>query len=299
MAKTVIQSFKDFSSNLEITDLQSTIVANCRRNVTTKIGKVLELHPEGSKVIGSWARNTLTRRLSEADVDVMVILHHGKNLGWVDSAGATKALDKFKDILQKAYPSTTMRRDVNCITMKLSNFRLDVVPAFKYTGVNGSADYYVIPDSVRNQWVPTDPFTFASWMTAVNTRMNGKFKPLIKMVKAWNRHQGWPIRSLHLEAMLYYHFKNYERDYTMDSMLKVFFDSLPNYLLQACYEPVKKDRLDDYLDTSSKRTRIGAYNKAKKAAEASSNALAWSALSQVNAINTWKILLGEFYPNYG
>jgi hypothetical protein len=79
--------------------------------------------------------------------------------------------------------------------MQFSEFRLDVVPAFKYDG-----DYYSIPDSVRQVWVDTDPFTFAERITTVNTNMGGTFVPLIKMVKAWNRNVGWPIRSFHLNA---------------------------------------------------------------------------------------------------
>jgi len=299
MATTIIQSFNEYSKNLEITNLQTSTVANCRRNVTTKIGKVLSLHPEESKVIGSWARNTLARRLSEGDVDVMVVLHYGNNIGWTGNDGVVKCLDKFKEILQKAYPSTPMRRDVNCITMQLSQFRLDVVPSFKFTGSNGGGDYYVIPDSKRNQWIPTDPFAFASLMTNVNTVMKGDFKPLIKMVKGWNRENGWPIRSLHLEAMMYHHFNNYIQTYTMDSMLKVFFANLPSYLSAPCFEPIKNDRLDDYLDSSSTRTRISAYNKAKKAAELSHNAFSWKSISPEKSIKIWKILLGEFYPNYG
>ena len=264
MATTIPESFRQYASNLEITDLQSNIVANCRKNVTKKLGNNLSLHPEESKVIGSWDRRTLTRRLSEADVDVMVILHHGNNSAWASNDGAVKALDKFKDILQAAYPSTNMRRDVNCITMSLSRFRLDVVPAFKYSGTNGGASYYTIPDSVRQQWVPTDPFSFATWMTRVNTTMSGDFKPLIKMVKGWNREQGWPLRGLHLEALMYHRYKTYKQTYTMDSMLKIFFEHLPDYLARPCYEPVKNDRLDDYLDSSSARTRASCNQESTK-----------------------------------
>lgn len=187
-----------------------------------------------------------------------------------------------------------MRRDVNCITMRLSQFRLDVVPAFKQ-----DAGYYTIPDSVRREWVPTDPFSFATWMTRVNTTMGGDFKPLIKMVKGWNREVGWPLRSLHLEAMMYHRYKSYKQTYTFDSMLKVFFENLPNYLRYPCYEPVKNDRLDEYLDTSSTRTRAAAIAKAEKAAELSAAAYSWAGSDPARSIRIWKTLLGEFFPSYG
>ena len=248
MATTVKQSFKEYSSNLEITNRQQEKVSNCRNNVTNAIAKELTLNDERSKVIGSWDRHTLTRYLSEADVDVMVILHYGDNKHWETSSGTGACLDKIKQILQDKYPDTTMRRDVNCVTMQLSDFRLDVVPAFKY-----KQGYYVIPDTSRSEWVPTNPFEFADLMTNINTNMDGCFKPLIKMVKGWNRDEGWPIKSFHLENIMYHRYHTYSESYTYSSMLAMFFKYLPDYLRYACYDPVTSDQLDDYLDTGNKR----------------------------------------------
>ena len=77
MAVTVKQAFQQFSSNLEITDRQTTLVARRRQNVVSALKEGLTLHKAESKVIGSWDRRTLTRYLFEADVDVMVILNYG------------------------------------------------------------------------------------------------------------------------------------------------------------------------------------------------------------------------------
>jgi hypothetical protein len=52
MATTVRQAFQQFSSNLEITDRQTTLVSNRRQNVVSALKKSLILHPEESKVIG-------------------------------------------------------------------------------------------------------------------------------------------------------------------------------------------------------------------------------------------------------
>ncbi|HEV2402653.1 MAG TPA: hypothetical protein VGS08_00440 [Candidatus Saccharimonadales bacterium] len=247
MATTVKQSFKEYLTNLELTDRQQTTVSNCRQNVTKALEKELVLHDERSKVIGSWDRHTLTRYLSEADVDVMVILHYGKNKAWDSSEGAQLVLDRFRQILQAKYPKTTMRSDTNCVTMALTEFRLDVVPAFKHE--NG---YYRIPDTSRDKWVPTNPFTFADYMTNINTNMDNCFKPLIKMVKGWNREERWPIKSFHLECMMYHRYHEYTQAYTYSSMLALFFKDLPNYLRHWCYDPVMQDRLDDYLGTGDR-----------------------------------------------
>src|SRR4051812_26851862 len=95
MATTIKQSFAAYASNLEITDRQESIVSNCRANVADKIGAVLTLHQERSRVIGSWDRNTLTRYLKEGDVDVMVILSYGAHKEWDTPDGTIRCLDRF------------------------------------------------------------------------------------------------------------------------------------------------------------------------------------------------------------
>lgn len=295
MATTITQSFKDYSSNLEITDRQESLVSTAQKNVVDAIGNEITLYSgEESQLIGSWDRNTLTRYLSEGDVDVMVVMNYGSNKNWNTPSGAVACLDKFKDILDKTYPNTTKRRDENCITLQFSEFRLDVVPAFKYKG-----GYYSIPDTSKSAWVQTNPIAFAKLITDVNKQMNGRFIPLIKMVKGWNREVGWVIRSFHLECMMYAHYKNYTQGFTYPSMLKVFFDKLPEYLNHYCYEPVRGERVDSYMAGEDLKTAI---NKAKRAAEKSKKAMEYEE-SYPNtpkyAIEEWEDLLGEFFPAYG
>lgn len=295
MATTINQAFQEFSSNLELTDRQESLVSTRRQNVVKALREELKLHDEGGKVIGSWDRHTLTRYLHEADVDVMVVLHYGDNNHWETSDGTIACLDRFRKILDKAYPGTQKRRDRNCITMKFSEFRLDVVPAFKY--IEG---YYRIPDSVRKLWVPTNPFDFAQKISAVNKTMGGAFLPLIKMVKAWNRNVGWPIRSIHLESLMYNRYKTYPQGYSYPSMLSAFFQALPSYLSTACYDPSMGDRLDGYLDSIAVKTgRQVAIEKAQAAAAAAKEAYEDQEHYPSVAINEWKSLMGEFFPSYG
>lgn len=298
MATTIKQSFSDYASNLELSTKQTSLVSNRRANVVKAIKQELTLHTDESKVIGSWDRNTLTRYLFEGDVDVMVVLHHGKNEDWDNADGTIKSLDKFKNILDDTYPDTPKRRDENCITMQFSEFRLDVVPAFKMT-----SGKYKIPDAVRKKWIYTDPISFADKITKVNKTMEGSFIPLIKMIKGWNREVGWPIRSFHLECMMYARYKTYTKSYTYNSMVKVFFEHLPDYLASPTYDPITGERVDLYLDNIATITkRQIAINKAKRAAEKSKEAFEDETKYPNNlsiSIGEWKALLGEFFPAYG
>jgi hypothetical protein len=296
MATTVIESFQQFASNLNITDRQETIVSNCRKNVVEKIGEKLSLHSQQpSKLIGSYDRDTLIRYLSEGDVDVMVVLHYGDNQHWDNDEGAARVLNRFKAILEEAYPETVCRIDRNCVTMKLSQFRLDVVPAFRF-----KEGYYTIPDTYRGKWLQTDPVGFAEEVTRINKNMERDFVPVIKMIKGWNREFSKPLRSFHLECIMVNHYRNYTQSFTYHSMANVFFTKLPDYLRSAAYDPITKDRVDLYLDNSSLNNSREEYvNRAAKAAKLAEEAYKDSEKYPSIAIEEWKKLFGEFFPSYG
>lgn len=296
MATTVKESFRQFAANLNITDRQETIVSNCRSNVAAKLGAKLTLYPEQpSKLIGSYDRDTIIRYLTEGDVDVMVVLNYGAHKEWDNKEGVPKVLNRFRSILVEAYPDTVCRVDRNCVTMELSQFKLDVVPAFRY-----KEGYYTIPDTYRSQWLETDPVAFAEEITRINKNMDGSFVPLIKMLKGWNRELTKPLRGFHLECIMVKHYSAYDKSYTYDSMVKVFFSNLPTYLGGATHDPIRGDRVDLYLDNDSLGySRQALVNKAKKAAEAAEEAYEDGEKYPSVAIGEWKDLLGEFFPAYG
>ncbi len=296
MPTTVNQSFQKFKENLEITDKQSQAISNCRVNlVNVFVESHISLHNQKTRVIGSYDRNTLIRPLSNGDVDLMIILHYDDNKDCYTSDGTIKILDKFKYILDKEYPDTTKRRDRNCITMELSNFRLDVVPAFFDTSGN-----YEIPDSIDKKWIVTNPIKFAEKITSINKTMGEAFIPLIKMVKAWNKENGDYLNGYHIECMMYHRYILYTRGYTYDSMLKVFFENLPSYVQSNCIDPITSESVDSYLGEYYDDKRKNAIKKAEKAKEISSLAFSKSENGdEKGSIELWKNLLGYYFPCYG
>lgn len=295
MATTIDAAFSQYKSNLEITDRQEAMVSTRRASAVSALAAALTLNTEQSKVIGSWDRHTLTRFLSEGDVDVMVILNYGAHKSWDTPDGTVSALDRFKSILTAAFPSATVRRDRNCVAIQFSEFRLDVVPAFSNNG-----GYYEIPDTARRKWLQTDPIAFATRMTAVNKAMDGDFIPLVKMVKGWNRNEGWPIKSFHLECLMYERYELYTKGYTYPSMLNAFFADLPNRLSLPVHDPVRGDRVDGYMDEGSPSRRLKAIAKARSAALKSAEAYVdQDKYGPAVAIPEWKALLGTFFPAYG
>lgn len=300
MAMTVTQSFAEFATNTNITDRQAQTVSGCRYNVVEKLKSEVELHPDQpSLLIGSYDRDTLPRLLSKGDVDVMVVMHYTHNAGWHTADGTTYALQKFQRVLAAAFKDTPCGVDRNCVTLKYSQFRLDVVPAFYFN--DGS---YAIPDTYRRAWLPTQPKQFKERITALNKSMDGSFVPLVKMIKAWNAQ--WTttrIRSFHLECMIALACAQYTQRYTYSSLANVVFASLATYLAGPIYDPVSGDRLDQYLDTSSQPsdrvTLVRRAQAAAKAAEAAENAGNSIGSLPKTAIDQWKAIFGEFFPAYG
>lgn len=296
MAVTVKESFNQFATNLNITDRQVTLVSTRRKNVVDTLEEKLSLHSEQpSKLIGSYDRDTMIRYLSESDVDVMVVLHYGNNKEWDNKEGVTKALNRFKKILEDSFPNVICNIDRNCIIMKFSEFRLDVVPAFRFTD-----GHYTIPDTYRGAWLKTNPIKFAEEVTRINKNMDGCFIPLIKMIKGWNRNFSKPLRGFHIECMMMKHYKDYKQSYTYDSMINIFFSRLPEYLKSASYDPILGDRVDLYLDNSSLgNARENFINRAKKAAASADEAFEDREKYPSVSIKEWKELLGDFFPSYG
>ena len=65
-----------------------------------------------------------------------------------------------------------------------------------------TSEGYDIPDRVLGRWIKTNPDIHSAATTAKNKTLGGKWVPLVKMLKRWNRSAGGPIRpSFLIEVM--------------------------------------------------------------------------------------------------
>lgn len=196
MATTVDQSFREFKKRLEITDLQAT-------TVSTRQSTVRQVVQAGATVLddfltGSYARSTMIAPLKDADIDIFMVLDasyftffNGQN------GGPAGLLDWIKRILLKTYTQTpSISRNGQAITIRFSDFVVDVVPGFYRSGGG-----FLIPNSFNGSWIATDPKIHVKLMSESNAVHNGDLVPLVKMIKAWNKENGDYLRSFHLEMM--------------------------------------------------------------------------------------------------
>ena len=146
MPTTIAAGFQRLKESLEITTLQSGTVSGRQQRVRDAVSK--EMTVLSDFLTGSYQRNTMIAPLSDADVDVFVVL----DPSYYEQNGQASLLDKVKRAIGKTYTDTKISRDGQAVTVKFSDFYVDVVPGFHRQGGG-----FLIPDSYGQRWIETDP----------------------------------------------------------------------------------------------------------------------------------------------
>jgi hypothetical protein len=188
---SVTAAFEEFRGNLEITDLQASMVAARQERVRASAADGLTVLD--SFLTGSYRRGTLIGPMRNADVDIVLVLDRSYR-----KRGATAVLDLTKKNLQAKYPNSNISRNGQAVTIRFSDFNVDVVPAFRGWW---DTDSFEICNSGDDAWIRTRPHKHIAISSKVNKRSAELVVPAVKMLKAWNRTAGRPLRSFHLEVL--------------------------------------------------------------------------------------------------
>ena len=286
MTTTIDQGFKSLSSNLEITDLQES-------GVSTRQKSIREVMEAGLTVLdsflgGSYRRNTMIAPLSEADVDIFVVL----SAKHFEVDGQLALLNKVKAVLRKTYTKTPeISANGQAVTIVFTDFRVDVVPTFNRKGGG-----YLIPDSQIGRWIGTDPTKHVELWTAANKQHDGDLVPLIKMLKGWNKSRNL-LRSFHLECLALSVFNNVTIT-NSPSGVRYFFDKAREKIKFKLPDPAGYS--DDVAAHVSKQTEIDAIVKRLDwAYERSKEAEALAAKGDMpKAFEKWSLVFKDYFPAY-
>lgn len=293
MATTIEGAFSTFKLNLEITGLQKSTVSTRQQNVREAIDK--ELFVEDSFLTGSYSRSTMIAPLKEADIDIFVVLdskyyrqYNGQN------GGQAGLLDLLKRTLKKTYPQTPdISRNGQAVTITFTDFIVDVVPAFNRQGGG-----YLIPNSISQKWISTNPKKQNEMWTEENQTHNGDLVPLIKMTKCWNKTINSYFGSFHLEVMVL-NILHPVKISNFPSGVRFFFDRARNYVTKKNPDPAGyEDDVGLYLNTQQKIddavSRLEtAYKRSLKAEDYASR------YNTIDAIDMWRLIFGNYFPAYG
>ena len=287
MPSTVYEGFEKLRENLEITGLQKTTVSIRQGNVREALEK--ELRVLDSFLIGSYSRHVMISPLSEADVDIFVVL----DSSYFETNGQANLLDRVKKVLLKTYTRTPeIKKDGRAVTISFEDFKVDVVPAFNRQGGG-----YLISDSKKGEWISTNPKIHDEVLTRENTTHNGNLVPVIKMIKGWNKNIGHPFISFYLELIAIEVFKNVQiTDYP--SGMRYFFDKGREKIKYKVKDLVDYGGEINGLDTiGSVPGAVEIFHREyDRAVEAERLTTQWL---YSDAIIQWRKIFGDYFPIYG
>lgn len=293
MAVGIPQAFQQFRQNLEITSLQGTTVSSRQKAVREVIQAGMKVHD--SFLTGSYQRNTMIAPLSEVDIDIFFVLdssyfHHYNN----QNGGQAGLLDWVKRTLKRTYATTPdISRNGQAVTIRFTDFTVDVVPGFNRQGGG-----YLIPNSIRQSWLSTDPKKHVELVSASNTAHNGSLVPLIKMLKCWNRAHSKFFRSFHLEVLALRVLTNVTIS-DFGSGARFFFDKARPLISVQVPDPAGYgDDVGNYISGQEKIDEaVGklqlAFERAVKAEQFASRG------NNRAAIEMWGRIFGDHFPAYG
>lgn len=293
MASTIEQGFRELKQNLEITGLQQSTVSTRQKSVRA----VMEagLNVSDSFLTGSYSRSTMIAPLNEADLDIVFLLDNNYFYHYNNQNGGQAALlDLVKRTLLRTYSKTPdISRNGQAVTIRFSDFSVDVVPGFNRNGGG-----YLIPNSITQTWISTDPRKHVAISTAANSYHNGNFIPLVKMLKGWNRNIGRYFRSFHLEVMA---LAVLERVTISDfpSAVRFFFDKARDAVAHKNPDPAGYGGdVGAYVNTPEKI--LEAVSKLQRAYELAQRAEQSASIYRIpDAFEYWRRLFGDNFPAYG
>ncbi len=292
MASTIKQSFQILKENLEITDLQEENVSTRQNSVRSVLEA--ELTIKETFLTGSYSRSTMIAPLNDADIDIFAVLdvsyyynYNGKN------GGQAGLLDLIKRTLRKRYTKTPdISRNGQAVTIRFDDFQVDVVPAF-YRQDGG----YLIPNSISQSWIGTDPKKHVEIMSSANRAHQGDLVPIVKMIKCWNKNIGSYFRSFHLEVLALYIFEKVTiSDFA--SGMRYFFDKGREYITKQNPDPAGfGGDIGNYINTREKIEEAVqklqlAYERALKAENFDSRGCV------KDAIEMWIKIFCNYFPAY-
>lgn len=189
---SVQSHLRNLSSNLNLKDDEKDKITKSINNLSARLNSYFGNQLNDHFKFGSYTRGTILPRKADiySDVDYMVILENPNNYK------PQTLLNQLRVFVKKYYSTSEIRQSHPTIVLELNHIRFELVPAKKDLWGN---IYIPSPSSSFEEWVSTDPNAFNKKLTDANVRNAYEIKPLVRLMKYWNRNNGSYLSSYELE----------------------------------------------------------------------------------------------------
>ena len=289
---TTAQAFDKFRQRLELGDAEQKDAEKRHAEVRDCIRGGFDIKTDF--LSGSYKRHTKTKPLK--DVDILFVL--GEKEKWRRDKPPVETLEAFEKCLKKTYAEVEICRRAVTVEFEKNYYpedhdgkvlSIDAVPALECTGGD-----YEIPDKVTGTWIKTNPETHKKQATAKNKELDGRWVPLVKMVKGWNRANGKALKPSFLievmaEELVEAPFSNYPDE------IRNFFAAMEANLGRAWPDPAGlgppvSDQMTAERIAEARKSLQDAQLKATLARRAEETG------RQGDALRIWREVLGDYVP---
>jgi hypothetical protein len=148
---------------------------------------------------------------------------------------------------------TNVRKNGQAVTLHYESWPdVDIVPVSKTVNEDGSVNHYNVPDMNSGKWLESRPRRHANAIDAKADECGYQFKPIIRMIKEWNKSHSDLMSSYHIEVLCLRIFDAPLSEYPWE--IFQFFDKAAT-LVQSTLQ-YEGGRADDYLEDDDDRDEV-------------------------------------------
>ncbi|MET7990287.1 hypothetical protein ABZU76_05190 [Amycolatopsis sp. NPDC005232] len=286
---TITQSFSQFLEELEPTEYHIDTLIPARKksvieNLEEKFPSSSDMPFLRADLMGSAKKGTIIRPID--DIDVLAIFSNEKDAYQKYQWDSKNFLYRIRQAYSGVSIQQVGARGQAVRVFFQTGGHVDVAPVF-YSG----GDDYLLP-SGNGSWIKTSPFKANDWFTKRNQELDYHLKPLVRLLKKWNREHSSRLSSFHLETMAATIFSRLNSN--RRTALRDFFDWASGYIIVQDPGGHSGD-LSGYLTWSTKQDLLQSFatsrNRCKRAIQAE------DLNDVVEARRLWRIVLGEDFPS--
>jgi hypothetical protein len=290
---TVKEAFQRFRTKLELTQKEQDDASRRQKEIREHMDSGFNVADDF--LTGSYRRWTKTKPLK--DVDIFCVFHDDERGKYRNGKHPSIVLEAVRAHLAKKYGDDAVKKQRRSVVVEFPDsadeervMSFDVVPAFTKN------DHYEIPDTATaSGWTETNPRVHAEKATAAHSAFSEEWKGMVRMAKAWNRHQGCPVKpSFLLEVMALPLLRPpFGGDYPYEFM--AFFATAADRIHEDWADPAGLG--PPVSDSMSARDRQAAQNALREASARIREAINLGKKgNHGEELRTYRLTFGDYFP---